>query len=341
MAYLFKSLQQIMDIFDSKNELGATEISEIIGKSNVIVHKYLKELVKIGKLKKIGAGPRTKYAIIFDKNEEIKKKNNNTQDNTLNIGFSDKKLLDEIFLKFSAQGKILKGFDGIKKWCEERNLDPEIKIKSYFDIYNHILKLQDNCGLIDAKKAFGKDFEKVYLDEIYYADQYKRMDFGRGKLAEITFYGKQSQNKQLISQSIDEIIYKIECLVGKQKYDSIAIVPWSIDRKNQLLKMLKNRLKTLNLPFVNIIKYYPNGIAIPQKTLKTREQRLQNARDTIFVDDKNIENYNKILLIDDFVGSGSTLNETAKKLKQLGVKKIDGLAFVGNLNLSYDIISEI
>jgi len=341
MAYLFKSLQRIIDVFDSKNELWATEISEIIGKSNVIVHKYLKELVKIWKLKKIWAWPRTKYVIIFDKNEEIKKKNNNAQDNTFNIGFSEKKLLDEFFLKFSAQWKILKWFDGIKKWCEERNLDPEIKIKSYFDIYNHILKLQDNCGLIDAKKAFWKDFEKVYLDEIYYADQYKRMDFGRWKLAEITFYWKQSQNKQLISQSIDEIIYKIECLIWKQKYDSIAIVPWSIDRKNQLLKMLKNRLKTLNLPFVNIIKYYPNWIAIPQKTLKTREQRLQNARDTIFVDDKNIENYNKILLIDDFVWSWSTLNETAKKLKQLWVKKIDWLAFVWNLNLSYDIINEI
>jgi adenine/guanine phosphoribosyltransferase-like PRPP-binding protein len=55
------------------------------------------------------------------------------------------------------------------------------------------------------------------------------------------------------------------------------------------------------LPFVNIIKYYPNNIPIPQKTLKTREQRIQNAKNTIFVDDKNISKYNKVLLIDDFV----------------------------------------
>ena len=127
----------------------------------------------------------------------------------------------------------------------------------------------------------------------------------------------------------------------KEKYSSIAIVPWSIDRKNQLLKMLKIRLKDLGLPLVNIIKYYPNWIAIPQKTLKTRKQRLQNAKNTIFVDDKNIGNYNKILLIDDFVWSWATLNETAKKLKQLWVKKVHGFAFVWNLNLSYDIINEI
>jgi adenine/guanine phosphoribosyltransferase-like PRPP-binding protein len=55
------------------------------------------------------------------------------------------------------------------------------------------------------------------------------------------------------------------------------------------------------LPFVNIIKYYPNDIAIPQKSLKTREQRIENAKTTIFINDKNIKNYKKIFLIDDFV----------------------------------------
>jgi len=64
-----------------------------------------------------------------------------------------------------------------------------------------------------------------------------------------------------------------------------------------------------------VIKYYEDNIAIPQKSLKTRAQRIENARNTIFIDDKNIQNYKKVLLIDDFVGSGATLNETAKKLK--------------------------
>jgi len=47
------------------------------------------------------------------------------------------------------------------------------------------------------------------------------------------------------------------------------------------------------------------------------------------------------LLIDDFVWSGATLNETAYKLKQNWVKKIIWFAFVGNANLSYDIINEV
>ncbi|USN58808.1 MAG: hypothetical protein H6767_01620 [Candidatus Peribacteria bacterium] len=120
-------------------------------------------------------------------------------------------------------------------------------------------------------------------------------------MAELTFYGKQSQNKYLIAKSIDMIFPKLECLIAGEKFDAIAITPWSIDRKNQLLKILKSKLQIFSLPFVNIVKYYPNKIAIPQKSLKTRQQRIQNARNTIFVDDREVQNYKKVLLIDDFV----------------------------------------
>ena len=167
------------------------------------------------------------------------------------------------------------------------------------------------------------------------------MEFWRWKLAEMTFYAKQSQNKKLINESIDEIFMKLECIITKNNFDAIAITPWSILRKNQLLWFLKDRLNSLKLPFVNIIKYYPNNIAIPQKSLKTRNQRILNARNTIFIDDKNIWKYQKVFLIDDFVWSGSTLNETAKKLKIEWVKEVIWFSFVGNMDLSYEIINEV
>jgi phosphoribosyl transferase domain len=48
--------------------------------------------------------------------------------------------------------------------------------------------------------------------------------------------------------------------------------------------------------------------------LKRPEDRIQNAKNTIFIREEDID-YNTVLLIDDFVGSGATLNETAIKLK--------------------------
>lgn len=119
------------------------------------------------------------------------------------------------------------------------------------------------------------------------------------------------------------------------------MTPWSIERKNQLLTYLREGIVVSGLPFIHIVKYYENGIPIPQKSLKTREERIQNARNTIYVHDKKISNYKKVLLIDDFVGSGATMNETAKKLKDEGVNTVVGFALVGNLNLTYDIINEI
>ncbi len=338
MNYKFQSLKQVLDVFAKDEKLWATEIARRLWKSRAIVHKYLKTLVAQWKLQKIWNPPHVKYYKTYTDEEENSKIS--IQDDVI-ISFQEKKILDDIFLKFSPTGDVLKWFEGFKIWCQQRGFDVSQKAKSYIQIDNYIKSLQDSCWLISATEIFWKQFEQVYLDNIYYTDQYNRMDFGRWKLAEVTFYAKSSQNKELINQSINEVSYRLKCIVKKNNYDAIAIVPWSIDRKTQLLKILQKELISLWLPFVNIIKYYPSWVSIPQKSLKTRQQRIQNAQKTIFVDDNYIESYNKILLIDDFVGSGSTLNETAKKLKQEWIKIVDGFVFVGNLNLSYDIISEI
>lgn len=343
MNYQFKSLKQIIDLFEIDNILWATEISTKLWKSRVIVHKYLKELVEQNKLEKISSWPLTKYKLINTSLIEIKNNENQqkTVDSNYNPDYKITKLLDENFFKFTPEWKIMTWFEWVKDWCKFRGLDLKEKIENFISIYNHIQKLQNSCWLLDATNVFWKLFEKVYLDNVFYADQYNWMEFWRWKLAELTFYAKQSQNKELINESISEIILKLKCFISKEKFDAIAITPWSIDRKNQLLHFLKNELKDLNIPFINVIKYYPNNISIPQKSLKTREQRILNARNTIFVDDRNINKYSKILLIDDFVWSGSTLNETAIKLKKEWIKNVYWFAFVWNLNLDYEVINEV
>lgn len=338
MKINFKSLKQVQDLFYDNQVLWASDISIKIGKSRVIVHKYLKELLNQNKLKKVWLWSHAKYQIV---DSYIKDKILNYSENIFNIDYKTEKILEEIFFKLSPEWKILKWFNWLKDWCFNRNLDVDEKIKNYISIYNYIKSLEDNCWLLDAIWVFWKHFEKVNLDKVYYADQYKRMEFGRWKLAEMTFFAKQSQNKDLIMESINEINLKLKCLISKEKFDAIAIIPWSIDRKKQLLQFLKQELKIINLPFINIIKYYPNNITIPQKSLKIREQRIQNARNTIFIDDENISKYKKVLLIDDFVWSGSTLNETATKLKQEWIKQVFWFAFVGNLNLEYEVINEV
>lgn len=305
MNVSFKINKQIEELFTKNEILWASEISNILWISRTITHKALKDLLTEKKVKKVGKWAHTRYAsLIF-----TWKSDENIVD--FIVDFKSKKLFDEIFYKFDVTWKLLVGFEGFKTWINSRNFDFKKSIENYKKIYNYISWLENECWLLDATDIFSKKFEINYMEKVFYAWEYSFMEFGRSKLAEMTFYAKQSQNKDLINKSIDEIFYKLECLIQTQEIDSIAIIPWSIERKNQLLWILKFRLKSLNIPFINLIKYFENDISIPQKSIKSKEWRIQNAKNTIFINDKDIKKYQRVLLIDDFVGSWSTLNISA------------------------------
>jgi len=79
---------------------------------------------------------------------------------------------------------------------------------------------------------------------------------------------------------------------------------------------------------------------VAQKTLSKLEDRVQNAQKTIIVEDSRI--FNNILIMDDAIGSGATINETAKQIrhKKLCNKKLFGLCITGSFK-GFDVISEV
>ncbi|MBY0435445.1 MAG: hypothetical protein K2U26_15180 [Cyclobacteriaceae bacterium] len=78
---------------------------------------------------------------------------------------------------------------------------------------------------------------------------------------------------------------------------------------------------------------------MPQKSLGKIEERINNAEHTFAVNET--VNYKHLLLIDDAVGSGSTLNQIAGKIKHKGIaKKVTGLAVVGSFK-GFDVITDI
>jgi len=336
MNYKRSSLQPIIQVLQTGETLSPTEISFLLKKSKTIVHKYLKVLLKLNEIEKIGKGTHAKYRL---KNLENIDPPKQIEDN---LPYYIIDTIDKEFLKFAANGEKLVGYKGFVKWCQTRSLNMENKAKQFYKIHEHIQTIQDDCGMLEVTDSFKKNINPTHIDKLYYADQYKWMEFGRGKLAEITFYAKQSQNIIMLEESMNLFWNKLTCLIKKTKPNAIALTPHSIKRTYQIIQILWHRLKKLDIPFISLIKYFPHKIPIPQKSLKTRKQRIQNAKETILINSHSIvSKYPKILLIDDFVGSGATLNETAYKLKNNGAKTIIGFAFVGNANLSYDVINEI
>jgi len=69
-------------------------------------------------------------------------------------------------------------------------------------------------------------------------------------------------------------------------------------------------------------------------------ERVANAKETIVIEDDRVK-FDCVLLIDDAVGSGATLNETAKKLKEAGMAKtVIGFAVVGSMK-GFEVIQEV
>ena len=330
------SLQPILDAFDYKDTWWVTELSYYLQKNRPLIHRYLKELLTRGELMTSGSGPHTVY--------KRTKPTLKSQWKYPEYLFDYQKIqyLEQYFYKFAPNGELLTGSKGFVRRCIERKLDPSQKIDNFITIAKYIEKSKNSCWLIDVTKDFKQHIEWWAIDKLFYADQYKWMEFGRGKLAELTFYAKDNQSMQMITQSINFIKNQLECLIRHEHVDAIAFAPHSRKRTIQLLHELKKKLNIFWLPLINLVKYAPYRTIVAQKTLKTREQRIQNARQTILVDTKDdFKKYKKVLLIDDFVWSGATLNETAKKLKHYGVEQVIWFAWVGNTNLTYEVINEI
>ena len=382
-----KTEQKILNYVKENFEVPPKDIVEFLEISAVATYKYLKNLVELCLLEKLGKSPKVFYRIsnlkindLSEFVEEFAKKYNTLNSSkkefetlvtqlkqNLEVVESDY-LLDLIdksspenvlksaiklsleeekdvvagiisvvyilkdYINITAEGLIIGGLIAFIDWCNKRKLPLSKTLLSYINIQEKYkkFKTKDDQFIIATdkfKQTFGKD---VQLDEVLYCDFYSIEVFGKTKLGSLLLHGKQTQNIKIINQVCFQVKDKILKYISENQIDAVAFIPPTIDRKPQFMDEFR---KSLNL-FVPVIKLEKvvNDIAIQQKTLKSSQERIENTRNTIFVDEKRT--FKNILLLDDAVGSGSTFNEIARKLrlKKLVTGKISAIAIVGSAN---------
>ena len=182
-----------------------------------------------------------------------------------------------------------------------------------------------------------KGYKQIWLDELCYLDFYAIERFGKTKLGTLLHYAKQGQNKYLMRIMMEMVSGRIKNFLMTQHADAVGFVPPTIRREVQLMKFIRTQLN-LSLPILEIKKV--NGIIpVPQKSLSKLEERIRNAENTFAITDRRT--FNHVVLIDDAVGSGSTPNEIAGKIKNKNTAtKITGLAIVGSFK-GFDVITDI
>ena len=87
------------------------------------------------------------------------------------------------------------------------------------------------------------------------------------------------------------------------------------------------------------VKKISNQIIVPQKALSKLFERVTNAKNTFIVPYQKA--YKKVLILDDAVGSGATMNEIGKKIKEKNLAdSVIGLAITGSFK-RFEVISEL
>lgn len=326
-----KIKDRIIEALKDKGDLSVKELVDMLDVSKQAIHVVLNQLLGEDIIVKFGRTPKTIYRLVVAKPPTL---SDFTGINSENQAYLSKK-----FLLITEIGKMLEGIEGFSKWCKQRNLPLEKTVDEFLKTTLKYDTYFGANGIIDGKYKLinTKGYDTIYLDEIFYLDFYAIERFGKTRLGTLLHYAKQGQNKFLMKILLAEIKQKVALLVKENNFDAVGFVPPTIRREVQIMKYLETHLK-INLPKINIQKI-SGIIPVPQKSLNKLEERIRNAENTFAVSETI--KYKHILLIDDAVGSGSTLNQIAGKIKQKGIaKKITGLAIVGSFK-GFDVVTDV
>ncbi len=319
--------EKIIDFVSKNDRVTPKSIIKHLELTPAAVFRHLNKLIGEGILKKQGAPPKVFYSVV--RSSRI------SRDYILDPGAEP--IINERFLRISPDGILQNGKHAFIEWCVTRGIDPVSASTEYLSIVSKFDAYKKD-GLIDATSKIKQAYHTVYLDKLYYLDFYSIERFGKTKLGELLLYSKQSQNASLIHAVIKDVRPRILRLLEEIEIDAVGFIPPTVKRTVQFMKELENQLK-LPIKLIKITKI-KTPIIVPQKTLNKIEERIENARQSFAIEDQG--NYQNILLIDDAVGSGSTLNEVARQIreKKLCTGLIIGLSLVGSFN-GFEVIKEI
>ena len=325
--------ENIKNLFETDNDLTIKEIVGRLGISKQMAHIAVNQLIEEKYLEKLGRTPKTVYRLVSEKLV----KSPESRESVLSA--TETEWLKKEFVVITDSGNLLEGPEAFAYWCEQRKLPFQKTFREFQSTKERYRDYYDPEGMVNglAKLKNTKGYDHIWLDDLYYLDFYAIERFGKTKLGNLLHYAKQGQNKFLMKIMMEMVSDRIKTFLESHNADAVGFVPPTIRREVQIMKFIQNQLN-LPLPVIDI-KKVSGIIPVPQKSLSKLEERIRNAKNTFVAMDRR--SYDHVILIDDAVGSGSTLNEIAAKIKKKGIaRKITGLAIVGSFK-GFDVITDV
>ncbi|MBL8159996.1 hypothetical protein JNJ66_06075 [Candidatus Saccharibacteria bacterium] len=307
----------------------ANDVSNFLGISRQATHRHLARMIANRQLVKMGTPPKVYYSVSIAHDAPISK--------AVEVDASTRQIIDDNFLYITPMGEKLLGWPGFVIWVTERRQDVAQMAVQYARVRSKYEQFKSH-GLINGMTKMTTTFSEVALDAVYYADFYSVEIFGKTKLGQLLLHAKQSQDVVLMKEVIENIRPKVLDVMDMYDIDGVAFVPPTVKREWQFMKVLQ---KQLALPLRNVsLEKVRTPVVVPQKTLNKLNDRIINAEQTIVLTDRSV--YGNVLIIDDAIGSGATMNAVAAKIRHSGIcrGKLVGLAITGSAN-GFDVVNEV
>lgn len=233
----------------------------------------------------------------------------------LNLFFKD-------FLYITPSGRIIKSIFGFYEgYILGQKLPPIKTMDEYIKTMEKYNQFKNPEELINITSKLQKTFgDNCSINQAFACEFYAIERFGKTRIGQLLLHGKQTQNLRAIEEVCASTRIKILDFVNKNKIQAIVFVPPTTPRQLQFMDYWQKNLN-INLPVVKFEKKIYD-IPVQQKTLKSKEHRMENAMETMFlVKNPDILSYERILIFDDAVASGSTFQALGLKLREAGIAK--------------------
>ena len=329
-----KTKKRILELAGQAGGVRPHTLTTELNISNVAVHKHLRALLKDKLIERKGSPPHVIYVTrtLTNKVEVFEELENYREQ------------LEKYFCYFTPSGEELHGVEAFAAFLTrtQQQSSPKERAQEYLKIVDQAEQFRDDSGLIDGTPKLKTTFNKCYVNKLFYSDFYSLPKYGKSKLGQYLLHGKSGQNLRLIKEIASSTSAHVNHIISEFNIDSVAFVPHSIPRKYPFLKEYKKLLK-LPLPEIALLKGFSGDAPIAQKSLSKLSERIENARETIFLKEP-FHSFGNTLLIDDALGSGATINEVSKKLidtsKQPEKYNVFGYAIVGSYK-GFEVIKEV
>lgn len=323
--------ENILALIKKQGQVSPHQLQQELGFGGAAIHRQLRKLEARGSILKIGKAPRTVY-VLHEAGVNLPA--------VSTLPDSVATIIEDRYAYVNPDGVILEGVEGFAYWVQKTGMGEQFLslAKEYVRVREEADEWYQGQPWIAATSKLTQTFPETDIDQVAYADFYALPKFGKTKLGTYTLHAKVSQNLPLMKMLVAEIKPIVTKLIEEWQIEAVAYIPHSISRKLALLPVIAQEL-SLRLPLITVEKFYAGEIRVPQKSLSKLTDRVENAQKTLYVTDK--VPWQRVLLIDDAVGSGATFDQVAKKLKsQFGTKFVAGFAIVGSYK-GFEVISEV